>query len=169
MTPAQFRVLTAIHDGKCYVRRGDVRVAKHMAPLGWVTVDDHGRLRTEEENERWIAVLTSAGRDALAAEKARKDAMVRIDEAPKPWIWIPRIDNDLPKLVRADGSVVCSFGNDEQYYPTQGEPPNGPDGQLMAAANVLLHALRYVNDHVSLGPRTKDLVLAAIAAATETP
>jgi hypothetical protein len=37
---------------------------------------------------------------------------------------------------------VCDFGNNEQYYPTEGVPPNAANSRLIAAAPDLLKQLQ---------------------------
>lgn len=49
---------------------------------------------------------------------------------------------DLPKLVAAEGMEICNFGNDAQYYPTEGTPPKEADARLIAKAPELAELLR---------------------------
>jgi hypothetical protein len=42
-----------------------------------------------------------------------------------------------------DGAEVMSFGDDEQYYPTEGCPPEEANARLIAAAPDLLEALKH--------------------------
>jgi len=63
---------------------------------------------------------------------------------PGPWVWVEEpelIGSEMPKIVGANGELVCDFGSCEQYYPTEGDPPSGADKYLMVAAPELLEAL----------------------------
>lgn len=62
------------------------------------------------------------------------------EHTPGPWHWDDGEDEDMPKLMAPSGEV-CNFGNCEQYYPTEGLPPNAADACLIAAAPELLEAL----------------------------
>jgi hypothetical protein len=57
-----------------------------------------------------------------------------------PWRFEEDADDvdDMGRFVGADGTIVCSFGDDTCYYPTAGRPPDGADRQLIAAAPELL-------------------------------
>lgn len=68
-----------------------------------------------------------------------------LGHTPGPWHWDDGEDQDMPKLMAPSGEV-CNFGNDEQYYPTAGDPPNEADSRLIAAAPKLGHALRDLVD-----------------------
>ena len=54
-----------------------------------------------------------------------------------PWRWDPKRGTyeynaqNVGGFV-AGGAAVCHFGNSEQYYPEQGEPPNEADRALIA-------------------------------------
>lgn len=69
---------------------------------------------------------------------------------PKPWKWVDRVlkgpakyagPSDMGGFIGADGKVVCWFGDAEDYYPTEGEPPSDADKALIASAPELLEAL----------------------------
>jgi hypothetical protein len=62
---------------------------------------------------------------------------------PGPWYWIEGGRNDMP-ILTSDAGRVCHFGNNRSYYPNEGDPPEEPDAQLIAAAPDLLEALQYV-------------------------
>ena len=64
-----------------------------------------------------------------------------MNHTPGPWHWDEGEDEDMPELVAQSGRV-CWFGNDTQYYPTAGDPPNKADSRLIAAAPDMLNALR---------------------------
>ena len=69
-----------------------------------------------------------------------------LGHTPGPWHWVDGEDEeDMPRLMSPSGKV-CDFGNDTQYYPTVGEPPNEADSRLIAAAPKLGHALRDLVD-----------------------
>jgi hypothetical protein len=72
---------------------------------------------------------------------------------PGPWEWKDGEYADTPELAAPTGRV-CWFGNDEQYYPTCGEPPNEADMTLIAAAPELLECLRAVE--LLFAPHCKD-------------
>jgi hypothetical protein len=71
-----------------------------------------------------------------------------LDHTPGPWHWDDGKDKDMPKLMAPSGKV-CDFGNDRQYYPTAGEPPNEADSRLIAAAPDLLKALQMLYDETA--------------------
>jgi len=55
----------------------------------------------------------------------------------KPWRWDPKrgtyeSDNQNVGGFVAGGAAVCHFGNAERYYPSEGEPPNEADRDLIA-------------------------------------
>jgi hypothetical protein len=79
-------------------------------------------------------------------ERAREGA----GYTPGPWVWTDRVLKgpakyagpcDMGGFIGADGKVVCWFGDDERYYPTEGEPPSAEDKALIASAPELLEAL----------------------------
>lgn len=60
---------------------------------------------------------------------------------PGPWTWgtqgkygAPNYAGNMPALLGADDTVVMHFGDSEQYYPTEGCPPEGVDKNLIEAA-----------------------------------
>lgn len=61
-----------------------------------------------------------------------------------PWKFIVDEDDyhDNGRISDKDGFDVCSFGNSEQYYPTDGEAPSDCDMQLILASPDLLAALQ---------------------------
>lgn len=70
--------------------------------------------------------------------------MGEIKHTPGPWRWQPsphRTHPDMGAFFGADGRRVCWFGDAEQYYPTQGEPPSEADAHLIAAAPEMKEAL----------------------------
>ena len=92
-----------------------------------------------------------------------------------PWRWVMQAsgigeasddDSDMPALVSVHGPMVCWFGNDETYYPTEGIHPNAADMALIAAAPVLLAALRAVLFVADRETEEFSLACAAIAKAT---
>jgi len=70
---------------------------------------------------------------------------------PGPWYWDEgERNNDMPRLMSQDGHV-CDFGNNEQYYPTEGVPPNVADSRLIAAAPDLLEGVRGILNLLDYG------------------
>jgi len=57
-----------------------------------------------------------------------------VKTSPRPWKWVEGTGSDQGELQDADGNRVCWFGDDEQYYPTAGEPPYGEDIELILSA-----------------------------------
>lgn len=49
---------------------------------------------------------------------------------------------ELPKLINQNDEVVCYFGNYEQYYPTEGTPPNEYDSLLISKAPEMFEMLK---------------------------
>lgn len=57
---------------------------------------------------------------------------------PGPWHWEDGEEfNNMPHLMAGE-AVVCHFGDDTRYYPTEGTPPSDEDKRLIAAAPELL-------------------------------
>lgn len=63
---------------------------------------------------------------------------------PGPWVFSVDEDDlcDNGLIKSGSGSIVCYFGNCEQYYPTNGVPPDGADMTLILASPDLLSALQ---------------------------
>lgn len=99
------------------------------------------KLREESEASRVEPGATApSGKDGGSA--AGVDLAAFEGHTPGPWRWVgdPR-SSCMPSLVGASGPV-CDFGIAEQYYPTAGSPPEGPDAELIRAAPTLLAELR---------------------------
>ena len=73
---------------------------------------------------------------------------------PGPWRWVrdPRkieceyTEGAMLKLVGQNDGEICNFGDDHQYYPTEGTEPDEADARLIAAAPELLEALKALLD-----------------------
>lgn len=60
-----------------------------------------------------------------------------------PWCFKRKDDDtDNGGLYNSEGNLVCHFGDSEQYYPTDGTPPDEDDIALITAAPDLLEALQ---------------------------
>lgn len=61
---------------------------------------------------------------------------------PGPWEWVGTAEGwyKVGGVEAADGSTVMHFGDDEAYYPTEGQPPGNADRHLILAAPDLLAA-----------------------------
>lgn len=60
-----------------------------------------------------------------------------------PWCFKRKDDDtDNGGLYNLEGDLVCHFGDSEQYYPTDGTPPDEDDMALITAAPDLLEALQ---------------------------
>lgn len=58
----------------------------------------------------------------------------------EPWAWVisERRFSDMGGIYGACGGQVCHFGDAEQFYPTEGEPPSEDDlARLLACVNTL--------------------------------
>jgi hypothetical protein len=64
------------------------------------------------------------------------------------------MERDLGGIYAADRRVICSFGNDTTYYPSEGEAPRVDDAHLIAAAPDMFEALTAIMGH--FGPGTMD-------------
>lgn len=68
---------------------------------------------------------------------------------PGPWPFVLPCNgngsmsesNDMGGFRAPDGSFVCHFGDDTQYYPSCGTPPKEEDGRLITAAPAMKNAL----------------------------
>ena len=69
------------------------------------------------------------------------------------WKWVDRVlkgpakyagPYDLGGFVDQSGEVICWFGDDEQYYPTGGEPPSETNKNLIGASPQMYAALEAV-------------------------
>tara|TARA_R110000751_G_scaffold76357_5_gene153931 strand:- start:249 stop:506 length:258 start_codon:yes stop_codon:yes gene_type:complete len=69
------------------------------------------------------------------------------------WQWARRdttkrlISSELMKLHNGMGVEICDFGNDEQYYPTEGAEPTDADALIIANATKWL---RYMLEYSGL-------------------
>lgn len=55
---------------------------------------------------------------------------------PGPWRWVPKeelAENEVALLENLQDKI-CDFGDETQYYPSPGNPPNEADRALIAAA-----------------------------------
>ena len=60
-----------------------------------------------------------------------------------PWEFcINDNDTDMGSIINSESKVVCRFGDYEQYYPKEGDPPDGDDMNLILAAPDLLEACK---------------------------
>jgi hypothetical protein len=89
---------------------------------------------------------------------------------PGPWTWEVLDGTDVGSIDGPDGKRACWFGDDEQYYPTGGTPPDQADLALMLAAPDLLAALKRSLDWLASYPggnaqHAYDAARAAIAKA----
>ena len=68
-----------------------------------------------------------------------------------PWAWKTPDESSmtirngitegpLGSIIGSDGVCVCDFGEDTEYYPSNGTPPNNADLRLILAAPDLLEA-----------------------------
>lgn len=62
--------------------------------------------------------------------------------SPHPWRWEceETRGTDMGAILDATGKHVCEFGNAEQYYPTEGSPPNNADLALILEAPCVYEA-----------------------------
>ena len=56
------------------------------------------------------------------------------------WRWNHRQGNRLAILENEYGSEICNFGDDTNYYPTEGVEPNNEDALLISKAPELLES-----------------------------
>lgn len=57
------------------------------------------------------------------------------------WHWEYSGDYDLACLVNEENIEICNFGNNFNYYPTEGTEPNEYDALLISKAPELLREL----------------------------
>lgn len=65
--------------------------------------------------------------------QTERDEWRRLAEAatPGPWVWDAGEGHDMP-ILRGPVDRVCDFGDDTQYYPTEGTPPSAADAAYIA-------------------------------------
>ncbi|WP_433959328.1 hypothetical protein [Cytobacillus horneckiae] len=55
-----------------------------------------------------------------------------------PWKWEEPDDNtwstEMPMILNDSGELILNFGDSEQYYPTEGVPPDDKDAQFIIHA-----------------------------------
>ncbi|MBN6889916.1 hypothetical protein ACUXCC_003460 [Cytobacillus horneckiae] len=55
-----------------------------------------------------------------------------------PWKWKEPDDNscstEMPMILNDSGELILNFGDSEQYYPTEGVPPDEKDAQFIIQA-----------------------------------
>lgn len=93
--------------------------------------------------------------------------MSGVKHTPGPWNWVPSphaTHPDMGAFFSEGGQRVCWFGDAEQYYPSQGEPPSDADARLIAAAPDLLEALEGCIPQLELGNGEAEHIKAARAA-----
>jgi len=78
---------------------------------------------------------------------------------PGPWEWRMHERYNLPALYGANGEVVMHFGDDEPFYPVNGQPPNPHNSALIAAAPDLYEACEKARKVFALIKAFDDLVL----------
>jgi hypothetical protein len=56
--------------------------------------------------------------------------------SPGPWQFIGEetVGTNMGGILDANGYAVCDFGDAQQYYPVNGNPPNEYDAKLMEAS-----------------------------------
>lgn len=74
-------------------------------------------------------------------EKGGEGMSDTVKHSPGPWRWIDRDGSDLGTIVSGQ-DVVCHFGNNEQFYPSEGQEPSYHDRLLFCAAPDMLEALK---------------------------
>jgi hypothetical protein len=68
-----------------------------------------------------------------------------------PWKWDSNPNEYMsePALIGSDGEVICHFGDDETYYPTEGDAPNSSNAAFI---------VRAVNSHYELLAALKEII-----------
>jgi hypothetical protein len=62
------------------------------------------------------------------------------------WFWNESHGNKLASLQNEYGSEICNFGNDTNYYPTEGVEPDIYDKKLIASAPEMFEMLKRIED-----------------------
>ena len=84
--------------------------------------------------------------------------MVMAGYTKGPWEFDPPHDNGTYEGAFYSGDEkVCSFGDSETYYPTEGEPPNTANAHLIAAAPDMYEALKEVAERHTLSEHNGEL------------
>lgn len=87
------------------------------------------------------------------------------------WHWVEYTSNELPELQNEYNQKICGFGNNYDYYPTEGTPPNKYDALLIQKSPELLKMLGKVLIEVDWtykhGDILQDLVLKLYKETTE--
>lgn len=78
---------------------------------------------------------------------------------PGPWKWVipdESISSEEAILIGPNDIKICDFGDNEEFYPIAGHPPNSSDMILIAAAPELLEAVKaaeklndWIADHIT--------------------
>lgn len=63
------------------------------------------------------------------------------------WFWIEGKRHDLAILQSENFEEVCNFGNDYDFYPTEGTEPNKYDKLLISKAPDLLEFINRMRNH----------------------
>jgi len=81
-----------------------------------------------------------------------RDKMFNPKITPGPWEWenleeyneneLHLVHYNLPKLVSKNDISVCEFGNEDSYYPREGEPPSYEDAKAIASVPELLEVYK---------------------------
>jgi hypothetical protein len=67
------------------------------------------------------------------------------------WNWFNPGCEYLAILLDQNGEEVCNFGNQEEYYPTEGTEPNEHNKLIIAAAPKMLAMLQRIISSDGLG------------------
>lgn len=76
--------------------------------------------------------------------------MIKFHYTAGPWRWIhgEPDSTDEPKLLGPNDQIICHFGNNETYYPSEGSAPAGGDKDLIGMAPEMFEALCGIADAV---------------------